>query len=172
MTTFVPIALLLEPAHAGTSANFETWTRRVLLGTDFLYPFTLPDPGAGRHATWVLYHEIGHAFEDLFDLMDQDFTAPLGVFDFERMAFVVPRPTPVKSWQASESTYKNPSEAVASVFADYVLEPARLRPEQVTWVEARLVEHPEWARAVAVLRASDPVSLVRSGWFDPGRVRR
>lgn len=171
MKSLAPITLLLEAAHPGASANYESWTRTVRLGTDFLYPFTLNDPGAAFHASWVLYHEIGHAFEDEYDLMDSDFTAPIGHFDPVRMAFIVPR-LALKSWQTSESVYQNPSEAVASLFADYVLEAARLLPGQAAWIEARLAAAPQWSRAVMALRAANVPALVRSGRFDPDHVAR
>jgi hypothetical protein len=109
----------------------------------------------------VFAHEIGHAFEAQFDLMDADFVRGLGRYDVER-GFI-------GYWADlgvghKEFVWNNPSEAAADAFALYVQVPERMDDAMRAWVEARLADRPEWRGIVEALRAQpDPRFWARRG---------
>jgi hypothetical protein len=109
-------------------------------------------------------HEVGHGFEDQFDLTDPAKQQGLGSFNEDTMKWVSPGPDLRGNGTYPPSSFKNPSEAAAGAFADYVQVPDRMDPGVKSWVEDRLAETPKWNGVVAALRETpDPREWVSRG---------
>ena len=109
-------------------------------------------------------HEVGHAFEEHYDLMDPDVTRGIGRFDPDKMKWVDAGPDVVGKGEYRQREWRNPSERVADAFADFVQIPDRMTAESRAWVETRLREAPGWRDVVDVLREK-PSPL---DWVDQG----
>lgn len=163
--TIAPI-VVRETKPAGVVARYHSSSRTIEVGPDLRYAAGI-SPAAAVAALHTLCHEIGHAFEDPLDLTEAAFTAPLGRFILDR-GFVAPNGRYGQagfSAASPERVFRNPSEAVASLFADLVLAPAALTAAQRRWFRARLGERTEWRSALEALRRTDLVAILDAGRF-------
>jgi hypothetical protein len=121
--------------------------------------------------THDLAHEVGHAFETSVAPFDSDEWSAimqdprLGVFTKRGVEIHIPDVLGRGSW--GTTTVKNPSEAAASAFADYIQVPGRMYPETRAWMQDQLTKNPKWNGIVSVLRAHpDPAY-----WKTRGAIR-
>jgi hypothetical protein len=157
---------VLETRPVGAVARYYPASRSMEVGPDLRHAAQL-SPAARTDALHTLAHEIGHAFEDPLDLTEATFTALLGHYEFGR-GFVAANGRFGKAGYLAaspERTFRNPSEAVASLFADLVVYPAALTMGQRRWFKARLVELPEWGAAIEALRRTDLIAILDAGHF-------
>ncbi len=111
-------------------------------------------------------HEIGHGFESQFDTANPAFTAGLGKYDAKAGKFVSNKPVSLMGGKPMIRSWKNPGEAVADTFAEYVLHPQGMSPEAKAWVEGKLAKRPNWKQSVASLRANpSPAHWAKIGSF-------